>query len=419
MQLTNEQILVRLKKHVPCGTQTLSKAAEKYVKGVYPVVIAKGQGCMVEDPHGNLYVDYISALGPVILGYKHQAVTKAVKEAIEAGGPVFSLPHISEGNLAAQLASRSPIAEKSRFFKTGSDVTSAAIRVARAFTGKEVIAVCGYHGWHDWYAISTDRPQGIPLCLEPTIRKFNYNDPQSLLECFKDNDVAAVILEPVVYDAPKDNFLSEVVRIAHEHDALVIFDEIVTGFRFGAGGAASYFDVQPDLVCYSKAMANGFPLGALCGRKETMQMFERPDVLISGTFGGDIVSIAAATATLMTLDKNDSYAVKRIWSTGNRLKDSYNDLCKMLDIPSHCRGFAPRTDFVFEDFAHKALFWQECVKAGILFGYANFVSAAHSMITLDATIGVMESSLRYVKEHWNNPRAALEGEMPQSPFVKR
>jgi glutamate-1-semialdehyde 2,1-aminomutase len=409
----------RAKAVIPGGTMTMSKAVEKYVKGVYPVNVVRAHGCIIEGSDGNNYVDYISALGPIILGYNHPTVTRKVTEAIQDGGPIFSLPHSSEAGLAEMMANFYPSAEMSRFFKTGSDALSAAVRVARAFTGKDKVLVCGYHGWHEWYTITTDKPAGIPKNLGENVGTFAYNDLESLRAHFKADDIAAVILEPVVYDAPKDDFLNEVIRIAHEHDALVVFDEVVTGFRFGLSGAAGYFQAMPDLACFSKAMGNGYPIAALCGKRDIMRTFERPDFLVSGTFNGDTVAIAAAQATLYVLRDNDGLAIRKTWAAGERLKQVFNDLSGLLGIEASARGFAPRTDFVFPTMEHKALFWQECVKKGVLFGYANFVNASHHTGIVESTCNVMETSLRVVKEHWADPKAALEGEVPQSPFVKR
>jgi glutamate-1-semialdehyde 2,1-aminomutase/spore coat polysaccharide biosynthesis protein SpsF len=150
-----------------------------------------------------------------------------------------------------------------------------------------------------------------------------------------------------------------------------------------------------------------------------MKTFERPDFLVSGTFGGDTVSIQAAMATIYALRDNEQHNIKRIWHGGNMIKDGFNELSKNLEINAHCRGFAPRTEFVFETLEHKALFWQECAKKGVLFGYSNFPMSAHTELVTWRVLDIIESSLRYVKEHWANPLAVMEGELPQSPFVRR
>lgn len=416
----SDEYWIRAKNYIPGGCQTMSKAAEKYVRGVYPVTIAKGNGAVVDDDEGNSYVDFISGLGPIILGYNHVSVTKAAIKAIQDGGPTFSLPHTSETRLAEMLSNLYPSAEMTRFFKTGSDALSAAVRVARAFTGKSRVLVCGYHGWHDWYAVSTDKPCGIPENLKENVGVFRYNDIQSLRDLFTKDDVAAVVLEPVVYDGPENGFLEQVIQVAHEHEALVVFDEVVTGFRFGLAGAAGYFEVTPDLACFSKAMGNGYPIGALSGKRDYMEMFERPDFLVSGTFNGDTVSLAAAFATIYALRDNERMNIKKLWAAGDRLRNLFSEIVTMAGLEGvYVRGFAPRTDFVFPTIEHKALFWQECVKKGVLFGYANFPSAAHSQMIIENVGNAMEVAMRTVKEHWADPVAALEGQVPQSPFVKR
>lgn len=407
---------------IPNGTQTLSKAPDRYVNGVYPKMLKYGDGCHVEGDNGQVYNDFICGLGPIILGYNFGAVNQAVVETIRNGQVLLSLPHEKESQLAETLYNHVPIAKKSKFFKTGSEALSAAVKVARAYTGKEKVLVCGYHGWHDWYTIVNDKKAGIPKALEATVAKFKYNDLQSLKDHFdRDGDkIAAVILEPVIYEEPKDNFLEEVVRMAHAHEALVVFDEVVTGYRFGIGGAMSHFNVLPDLACFSKAMGNGFPIAALVGQADFMNVFERDDFFVSGTFGGDLIGISAAQATSRYLS-DPRYAVKeKIWKLGERLKTGFNAICEALDLPDiKCVGYPCRTMFDFPSAAHKALFWQECLKNGTLFGYANFISYAHTSTVIEHAINCSETALREVKNNWADPKAVLEGDVPKEVFRLR
>lgn len=403
---------------IPTGSQTLSKLPSRFINGVYPKLLRGGDGCYVESYDHKLYVDFICGLGPIILGYNHPTVNSTVIEKIRAGQVLLSLPSELELGAARRLAIDYEAAEMSRFFKTGSDALSAAVKVARAYTGKMTVAVCGYHGWHDWYTIANDKKGGIPLVLNDYVKKFVYNDLQSLEDILKTGDVAAVVLEPVVYEAPRDGFLQKVVDLAHQHHALVVFDEVVTGYRFGLAGAAGYFGVKPDLACFSKAMANGFPMAALSGLKEYMRVFERDDVFISGTFGGDLIGIAANDAVRKVLVEKDGLMAKKIWRIGEAFKNCFLEIVEQLQLSGDVNivGYPPRTMFVFPTTAHKALFWQECIKGNILFGYANFINTCHSDGVLQHTANVMEMAMRQVKQNWADPKAKLEGEMPVEVF---
>lgn len=403
----------------PGGSQTLSKLPNRYIDGVYPKLIERADGCILETYDGKSYVDYICSLGPIILGYNNPSVNSAVIHAIRNGQVIFSLPSHFEYKLASKLQSIIPCADQSRFFKTGSDACAAAVKVARAFTGKMKVAVCGYHGWHDWYTIANDKKAGIPPILEQYVQKFKYNDPQSLEDILKGGDVAAVMLEPTVYEAPREGFLQKVVDIAHQYGALVIFDEVVTGFRFGLGGASKYFEVTPDMVTLSKAMANGFPMAAVCGKKEIMDVFNHDDFFISGTFGGDVVGIEAAYATINVLQRNHADFIRHIWTAGEALRDGFNEAAAVLELEGvSCIGYPPRTTFQFPTVAHKALFWQEMAKQNFLVGYANFISAAHTLGVISKTLPAIELALRVVKSHWNNPEEMLEGPLPVEALVR-
>ena len=400
---------------IPNGTQTLSKCPDRYVNGVYPKMLDRAEGSTVMDREGNAYTDYICALGPILLGHRCESVNYFVRQGMAEGQVLLSLPHRHEYTLAAMMKKDvAPWADKFKFYKTGSDALTAAVKVARAHTRREKVLVCGYHGWHDWTQArpSNTKKSGVPFALTSLIAEFKYNDLESLRVQFQKGDIAAVIMEPAIYDEPKDNFLQEVMRLAREHAAVVVFDEVVTGFRFGLPGAAGYFGVEPDLACYSKAMGNGFPIAALAGREEFMRVFERNDFFISGTFGGDLIGINAARGVIEYL-RAYPQTIDKIWESGECLRDGFNQIAQGLGIEGvSCIGYPPRTMFLFPTTEHKALFWQECVKLGVLFGYANFITAQHHLATIQNTLGVCDTALRVVKEHWADPKAALEGEPP-------
>src|SRR5579871_1555908 len=233
--------------HVPVMSQTFSKAPMCFPQGSYPAFLRSGKGARVTDVDGNEYIDYILGLGPVVLGYANPVVDQAIRAQLESGIS-FSLPHPLEVEVAELLAEVIPCAEMARYSKTGSEATTAAVRCARAFTGRERIAYGSYHGWHDWYSVTTTRDVGIPRRLKELVVPFAFNDLASLHAVFaKHDDIAAVILEPVTLDEPAPGFLDELVATAHRHGALVIFDEIVSGFRVATGGAQERYRVTPDL----------------------------------------------------------------------------------------------------------------------------------------------------------------------------
>jgi glutamate-1-semialdehyde-2,1-aminomutase len=410
---------------IPGCSQTFSKGPTQFVQGVAPVFLEKGKGSHVWDVDGNEYIDYAMALGPIILGHNYPAVTEAVKEILEKG-TTFTLPHRLEGELAEILCEIIPCAEMVRFGKNGSDATSGAVRVARAYTGRDKIACCGYHGWHDWYIATTTRNKGIPEEVKKLTLTFEYNNIETLEKIFEENknQIACVIMEPVGVVEPKDNFLQKVKELTHKNGAILIFDEVVTGFRFSLGGAQEYFNVIPDLACFGKAMANGYPISAIVGKKEIMKLFE--EVFYSFTFGGEIVSIAAAIATIKEL--KEKKVIEYIWEQGRKLKDGYNLFVKELGLEKYtqCIGYPPRTVITFkdkdgnEDLLLKSLFQQECIKRGILFTGAHNICFSHTNKDIDYTLRVYRTVLEIIKDaiERNKVRELLEGE-PVEPVFRR
>ena len=258
----SEALLARAEQVIPLGSQTFSKSRIAYPHGVSPFFIERGQGCQVWDVDGNQYLDFVSSLLCVTLGYADADVNSAVSRQL-ADGVIFSLPHKLETEVAEQLVELIPCAEQVRFGKNGSDATAAAIRLARAVTGREHVAVCGYHGWQDWYIGSTTRDLGVPAAVKALTHSFSYNNLASLEALFSQYPLAAVILEPMNLNWPEPGFLEGIRALCDRHGAVLIFDEIITGFRFAIGGAQQLFGVTPDLACFGKGMANGLPISAL------------------------------------------------------------------------------------------------------------------------------------------------------------
>tara|TARA_B100000963_G_scaffold17140_1_gene13113 strand:- start:31143 stop:32459 length:1317 start_codon:yes stop_codon:yes gene_type:complete len=386
---------------IPGGCQTFSKMPYQHVAGVSPKLLSRGYGCRSWDVDNNEYIDYMMSLGPNILGYADKEINNAAFEGAKLG-VLSSLGHPLETVLAEKLASVIPCAEMVRFGKNGSDVTSASIRAARSFTGREKILVCGYHGWHDWYIGSTSRNLGVPKEVQNLTLEFKYNDIDSLKNAFKSNpgEIAAVMMEPVNFIEPSEGFLEEVRTITHENNALLIFDEVITGFRANIGGAQALFNVNPDLACFGKAMANGYPMSALVGRADVMSIFE--EAFFSGTFGGDLVSISASIATIDAIEERET--LKYINSMGLRLKDGYNEISKSLGMTNITKmiGYGWWPEYLFYDeqgnvsLEIQSLFQQEIVRRGVLTRAGIFVCGSHQITDIDKTLEVFQEALSIV-----------------------
>ncbi|MFA8341501.1 MAG: aminotransferase class III-fold pyridoxal phosphate-dependent enzyme [Rhodothermaceae bacterium] len=375
----SNQLYERTKNLIPAGTQTLAKGVTQYVNGVAPKFLVTGKGARVWDADGNEYIDFNMGIGPVSLGYNYDRVDNAIKRQLD-NGITFSLMHPLEVEVAELINEVIPNAEAVRFSKGGADVTSAAIRVARAYTGKEKILCCGYHGWHDWYISVTTRNSGIPNQVQGLTNTFNYNDIEGLKNSIDDN-TAAVILEPVVFEHPHDGFLEKVAQICQEKNVPLIFDEMWTGFRLSLGGAQEYFNVKADLAVFSKAVANGMPLSVITGKKEIMNLFDE-DVFFFNTFGGEALSLAAAKVTIQEMKNKNVPSYLR--EKGKLIKEGYNDIVMKLGLDyTECIGMDCRTMVTFKESAADALLQksyvqQELIRKGILWSGFHNLSFSHT-----------------------------------------
>ena len=417
----SEEIFKRSEGLIPAYTQTLAKGPTQWVKGVAPKYLNKGKGSHVWDVDGNEYIDYMMGIGPIVLGYCYQPVDDAIKQQLE-DGITFSLMHPLEVEVAEIIRDTVPNTESVRYSKTGCDITSAAIRVARAFTKREKILCCGYHGWHDWYISVTDRNSGIPKAIQDLTYTFNYNDIDSLINSI-DEDTAAVILEPFVFEEERDNFLMKVREVCDKNGSLLIFDEMWTGFRIAPGGAQQFFNVRADLACFSKAIANGMPIGALTGREDVMRLFDK-DVFFFTTFGGEALSLAASKATIDIIkDKNvPDYLSKQ----GEKLKTGYNKIAESLGLDyTKCSGYNCRTIITFDAKAGnplelKSLVQQEMIKRGILWGGFHNMSFSHSYEDIEYTLKAYSEVLQILKDavDKNKLKEMLRGEPVEPVFRK-
>ena len=289
----SEEWLLRAEKTIPLGSQTFSKSRTQYPVGISPLYIEKAKGSYVWDIDGNKYIDLVSALASVTLGYSDPGMNRAIRKQLKKGIS-FSLPGKLEAEVAEKLISIIPSAEMVRFGKNGTDATSAAVRLARAYTGRNLVLVCGYHGWQDWYIGATTRNKGVPKNVSELTIMFPYNDLETFNEIVNSNKgkIAAVVMEPMNSTFPNPNYLEEIRRITTKEGIVLVFDETITGFRFSNGGAQEYFGVTPDLSTFGKGMANGMPLSAVVGKRDIM--IEMENIFFSGTFGGELLSLAAA-----------------------------------------------------------------------------------------------------------------------------
>ena len=414
----------RAEKVIPACSQLLSRGPYVHPFGAYPVYIERGNGSHVWDVDGNEYIDWVSSFGPVLLGYAHPVINNAIKKQLDKG-LVFSLEGTLQVELSEILCDMIPCAEMVRFGKHGSDVTSAAVKCARSYTGREKIAYCGYHGWQDWY-ITVGPSKGIPKAYKDYILGFEYNNLDSLKKIFAEhpNEIACVIMEPVHNEKPKNNFLAKVKELVHKNGALFIFDEVITGFRFGCGGAQSFFNVVPDLATFGKAMANGMPISALVGKKEFMKEFSFGGVFFSSTFASELASMVSAINTLHFVAEHP--VAQEIWKTGKNLQNGYNDLAKNLppyDIKTKCVGYPPFLSITFygsdeeNSLVMKSYFLQECAKKGVLFGPCQFPNWSHSIADTEYSLEVVNSTFsQMAKIGGSHIKYHLEGDVIKTVF---
>lgn len=401
-------LLERALRVIPLGSQTFSKSHTQYPEGQSPLFVTRGDGGRVWDVDGNEYVDLVSALLPVVLGYRDPDVDGAIRDQLDRGIS-FSLGTELEVELAERLTRIIPCAEMVRFAKNGSDATSAAVRVARAHTGRDRIAVCGYHGWHDWYIGATVRKRGIPDCVGALTTRFAFNDIDSLKALLDAHpgEYAAVIMETVGVEEPRPGFLEEVRDLIHAHGGVLIFDEVITGFRVALGGAQARYGVTPDLASFGKAMANGMPLSAVVGRADLMHEME--EIFFSATFGGEALSLAAAIATIDKMEREP--VIDRLWNTGGRIKRAVATKITEygLDGVISVSGIDPWGLHGFHDHANarkeavRTLFTREMLARGVLQNGSINVCYAHDDADVTHVLAAYDGALATVAEEIARP----------------
>lgn len=401
--------LNRAKDLVPGCSQTGSKGPTNWIQDVAPTHLERGKGSHVWDVDGNEYIDYVSSLGPIVLGHDYSTITDAVTQQVQEG-TMFSLPHPLQIKVAEQFQDIIPCAEMVRFAKTGNDVTTLAAKLARAYTGREIIATQGYHGWSDTWMSATPMNCGVPETVRNGTIQFEYNNIESLERIFRNhsNNVAAVVTTPVNISPPKDDFLERIREITEREETLLVFDEVLTGFRFAVGGAQEFFEVVPDLGCFAKGMANGYPISAIAGRRDVMSTVEDDDFFFSTTYAGETVSLAASNACISVF-RNEP-VVEHLFTQGEKLREGYNELAVNYGLGERtkCRGYAPRTVVSFQDrsgnadFELKSLFIQECLERGILFSGTHLPNYSHTDADIERTLTVYDEAMEEVADAIEN-----------------
>lgn len=406
----------RARELVPGGTQLISRRPQIFAPGVAPIYASRARGSRIWDVDGGEYLDYGMSVSACILGYADEAVNRAVSGQLD-DGVMYSLNHPAELELAERLCHQIPCAEMVRFAKGGGEACAVAVRIARGTTGRDKVLFCGYHGWHDWYlaanlaaADSLDdhllpdiEPVGVPKALAGTALPFAYGDLTSLKRRLNENagETACVIMEPMRSMRPPAGYLEDVKRLAREHGAVLIFDEVTTGFRHAVGGVEEFLGVVPDMAVLAKSLSNGFAMGAVVGRRDVMAPAAR--MFISSTNWSDLVGIRAALATLQEIERR---TVPQILADhGRRLQAGFNRLAADTNVPVQMAGL-PQTPIIEFDTTdgqdastkRAALFAQEMAKSGVLFNTHPIHSAAHTDDDLDWTLDAARNALKTVRD---------------------
>jgi glutamate-1-semialdehyde 2,1-aminomutase len=384
----SEQFLERALKSIPLGSQTFSKSLTQYPHGVSPFFMQRAKGSRTWDIDNNEYIDMINGLCAVTLGHCDPDVTNAVKEQLE-NGVILSLPHPLETEVAEKIIETVPCAETVRFGKNGSDATAGAVRVARGYTKRDYVALCGYHGWQDWYIGTTSRNLGVPKATQDLSLTFKYNNIESLYKLFKEypDKIAAVIMEPMGFEEPKDQFLHKVKELASQNGSLFILDETITGFRIANGGAQELYGITPDMATFGKGMGNGYPISVITGRANVMKLME--EVFFSFTFGGECLSLAAAKAVMIKLKTKN--VIESMRSQGGKLLRLINDSIRKHELENIISwGGHPCWQIMaiqntpdYKNWEIKTLVMQEMFLRGILTIGTNNISYAHTDSDID------------------------------------
>lgn len=403
LNFTRSHTLAKKAEGIIAGfTQSMMKKPEQFSPGQFPIYLQSGDGAIVTDVDGNQYIDFICGLAANTLGHNHPATINAIKTNLPHG-LIHSLPAPREIDAAQMLTDIIPGTEMVRFFKTGADANSAAVRLARFITSKEEILTVGYNGWHDQYMFDTP---GVPSALQKLTHRASLAHPSDEADIIKHinehgHRMAAILLSLPYNRELNRDFLQSLRDACTNNGVLFIWDEIVTGFRLSLGGAQEYFGVQADLVTLSKGIAAGMPLSAVCGKMVHMKNMEK--LQVSTTFGGELLSLAVCCAALQEYQSTDY--IQRITYLGKRLKDAINRISLSLGTPLQVVGYDAIPMFLFSKNPElhtqlATLFLGEMAKRNVLLRRdVNFICSAHTDEHIDHTINAALKSLQTMKEN--------------------
>lgn len=378
----SEELLAREIRVSPLASQTFSKSYRYFCKGIAPSYMDHGEGCYIYDVDGNKFIDYMCALGPITVGYNIPEINEAVINQVKKFSS-GSLQSELEVELAEKLCEVVPCAEMVRFVKNGGDATTAAIRLARAYTGRDMVLMSGYHGMHDWAIGASENHKGVPEAVRKLTQSFAYNNLADLEKQLQENEVAAVILEPIQSNGPKEGYLESVKKLTHKYGAILIFDEVVSGFRYALGGASELFHVTPDLAAFGKGMANGYAISAVAGKKELLEQIER-GVFISTTFGGDSVPMAASLATIKILEQPGFY--EKLFRIGEIQRNGIAELINKYNLNNvlSVSGMSVHAGVEFEGYGSlnyldiQSVYSQTMIENGILIFAIYNLNGSHT-----------------------------------------
>ncbi len=432
---TGQKLYRRAKKVIPGGTMLLSKRPEMFLPDNWPAYFSKSKGCKVWDLDGVGYIDMsIMGIGTNILGYGHPEVDEAVTKNLRDGN-MSTLNCPEEVFLAEKLIEIHPWADMVRFARAGGEINSIAIRIARASSGKDKIAICGYHGWHDWYIASnlnSDKnldgyllpglePNGVPRALEGTTLPFNYNDIDQLEKLIKDNngEIAAIKMEVSRNEAPKDDYLLKVRELATENNIILIFDECTSGFRETFGGLHKKYDVEPDMAIFAKALGNGYAISACIGKQEYMQAAQK--TFISSTFWTERIGPTAALKTLEVMEREKSW--QTISKTGEDISNKWKKLAKKHKLSISTWGLPALSGYSFNSnkaLSYKTLVTQEMLKKGYLAGNCVYACTEHSQKVVDGYFSELDCIFEIIKqcEDGRDIESLLDGPICHSGFKR-
>ena len=427
-----QKLYSKAKQIVAGGNMLLSKRPEMFLPEQWPSYFSKSKGCEVWDLDGKRYIDTLMMPGTNSLGYNYEEIDEAVKETINSGN-MSTLNAPEEVELTERLVELHPWADMARFARSGGEANSVAIRLARAASGKDNVAFCGYHGWHDWYLASnlSDSkgldghllpgldPHGVPKNLKDSVHPFEYNNFDKLEELVKTKNIGVIKMEVYRNKEPENNFLHRVRKLANEHNIVLVFDECTSGFRKNFGGLHKLYDVEPDVAMFGKALGNGYAVTAVLGKREVMQAAEKS--FISSTFWTERIGSSAALATLKAMDKEKSW--EKITSMGEEINKEWIKLSQQYELPITISGLAALTTFTFKSknaLAYKTLITQEMLKKGYLAATAVYVCTAHTPEIIKTYLENLKPLFQTIKEceEGRDIMTLLEGPIAHGGFKR-